>query len=382
MEKFNLFGVFSHLLLIYDHLSRYSMVKSGYELVRKTLQEHNTAYNSEYWKRLIELRKGPTTIRIEKPINLPRAREVGYKAKEGYVVLITKVRRGTRAKKRINETRKNGNLGIRKITAKKSLQWISEERIAKKYPNLQVLNSYQIATDGLSHFFEIICVDPSHPAILADKNINWIANKSNKARVYRGLTSAGKKTRGLRSERYRSRKNPFFLTRQRELTVKIRTLFFIFQPFFTNFIIFYAYSLFWIVIYLVIMKVRPQYGTFTNGIPFVKFGVGGKTMLVFLGGPGNESPEGATFSTYSKGVQPFMQEYTIFLLTRKSGLSENYTTRDMAEDYAEMIQTEFNGKVNVIIGISYGSLIGQHLVADHPELFDHAILAMTGSENE
>jgi large subunit ribosomal protein L15e len=176
------------------------MVKSGYELIRNTLQEHNTAYNSEYWKRLIELRKGPTTIRIERPINLPRARAVGYKAKQGYVICVTKVRRGTRRKSRINETRKNGNLGIRKITAKKSLQWIAEERVAKKYTNLQVLNSYQIATDGLSHYFEIILVDPKHPSILADPKINWIAAKNNKSRALRGLTSAGKKTRGLRNK--------------------------------------------------------------------------------------------------------------------------------------------------------------------------------------
>jgi len=41
-------------------------------------------------------------------------------------------------------------------------------------------------------------VDPHHPAIKADKDINWICDKAHKGRVFRGLTSAGKKVRGLR----------------------------------------------------------------------------------------------------------------------------------------------------------------------------------------
>jgi pimeloyl-ACP methyl ester carboxylesterase len=117
------------------------------------------------------------------------------------------------------------------------------------------------------------------------------------------------------------------------------------------------------------MKQIPEYGIFTNGIPFVKFGNGKKNLLVFLGGPGNELPRGMEFSTYSKGIQSFGDEYTIFMLTRKSGLSDN--------DYAEMIKTEFGGKVDVIIGFSYGSLITQHLIADHPDLSNHFIMTMT-----
>ena len=41
-------------------------------------------------------------------------------------------------------------------------------------------------------------VDKYHPVIKADKNINWICEKQHRKRVFRGLTSAGKKMRGLR----------------------------------------------------------------------------------------------------------------------------------------------------------------------------------------
>lgn len=174
------------------------MTKSGYEFIRETFQQHDTKFQSEFWNRLIDIRRGPTIIRIQHPINLTRAREVGYKAKQGFIVCIIKVRRGTMNKIRPNKGRKNANLGVNKITTKKSLQWIAEERIAKKYPNLEVLNSYHLASDGTHHYFEAILVDPDHPRIISDPKINWIGLKNNRARVYRGLTSAGKKTRSLR----------------------------------------------------------------------------------------------------------------------------------------------------------------------------------------
>ena len=104
------------------------------------------------------------------------------------------------AKIRPKMGRKAGNLGVNKITTKKNLRWIAEERTAKKYPNLQVLNSYKVGSDGKSHYFEVILIDPDHPVIKADPNINWISRNNNTQRVFRGLTSAGKKTRGLRSK--------------------------------------------------------------------------------------------------------------------------------------------------------------------------------------
>jgi large subunit ribosomal protein L15e len=175
-------------------------LKSGYQFISETIQERNHSFNSDHWNRMKTLRRGPTTVRLERPINLPRARSVGYKAKQGYLVCVTKVRKGTMHKIRPKMGRKNANLAVNKITTKKNLQWIAEERTAKKYPNLEVLNSYRLYTDGKVHFFEIILVDPNHPRIISDPKINWIGFKNNYKRVYRGLTSAGKKVRSLRNK--------------------------------------------------------------------------------------------------------------------------------------------------------------------------------------
>ena len=75
-------------------------------------------------------------------------------------------------------------------------KWIAEQRVAKKYKNLEVLNSYPIGKDGMNYFYEVILLDSSRPEIKSDKKLNWISD--NKKRPMRGLTSSAKKSRGLR----------------------------------------------------------------------------------------------------------------------------------------------------------------------------------------
>ena len=79
-------------------------------------------------------------------------------------------------------------MGVNKISGEKSIQRMAEERVARKYPNLEVLNS---------KYYEVILVDPQCPSIQHDNKINWICSKKHTRRAFRGLTSAGKKGRGL-----------------------------------------------------------------------------------------------------------------------------------------------------------------------------------------
>jgi large subunit ribosomal protein L15e len=149
-------------------------------------------------QRLIEWRRQPAITRVEKPTRLDRARKLGYKAKQGFVIVRVRVRRGGLRKQRPKAGRRPKRMGVKKFKPAKSMRLIAEERAAKKFPNLEVLNSYWVGEDGRSKWFEIIMVDPHHPAITTDKDISWISQKQNKRRVFRGLTSAGKKVRGLR----------------------------------------------------------------------------------------------------------------------------------------------------------------------------------------
>lgn len=136
--------------------------------------------------------------RIHRPTRIDAARRVGYKAKQGIVMVRTRVRRGGLRKGKVHMKRKPSNAGIKKITMAKSIQRIAEERVSRRYPNLEVLNSYWVGEDGKNKFYEVIMVDPHHPAIKADKQLGWISSgSSHSGRAFRGKTSAGKKGRGL-----------------------------------------------------------------------------------------------------------------------------------------------------------------------------------------
>lgn len=150
------------------------------------------------WRRKIEWRKGNSFVRVERPTRIDRARSLGYKAKTGYVVVRARVRRGGLRKATIKSGRRAKRKGIKKITMGKNIQRIAEERTAKRYPNLEVLNSYWVGEDGKNKYYEIIMVDPHHPTIMSDSKINWICEPQHTGRVFRGLTSAGRKGRGLR----------------------------------------------------------------------------------------------------------------------------------------------------------------------------------------
>jgi large subunit ribosomal protein L15e len=148
--------------------------------------------------RMAGWRREPVFQRIERPTRLDAARRVGYRAKQGITVVRTRVRRGGLRKGKIHMKRKPSKAGIKKITMAKSIQRMAEERTSKRYPNLEVLNSYWVGEDGKNKFFEVIMVDPHHPAIKADKQLSWIAEgNSHRGRAFRGKTSAGKRGRGL-----------------------------------------------------------------------------------------------------------------------------------------------------------------------------------------
>ena len=181
-------------------------MKSGYSYVKETFEKHETGYKTNHWERGIEYRKGKSIERVERPAKLHRARTLGYKAKQGYVVVRARIRKGGMHKVRPKRGRKPRAMGVSKYTTGKNLQWVAEERVQRKYPNLEVLNSYKVYADGRSWYYEVIMVDPNHPVIKSDQNINWICEPQHTRRVTRGLTSAGHRARGLHKKGWGSEK--------------------------------------------------------------------------------------------------------------------------------------------------------------------------------
>jgi large subunit ribosomal protein L15e len=171
----------------------------AYKYMAEAWKRPEASFVKEIMKqRAIQWRRQPTIIRVERPTRLDRARKLGYKAKQGFIIVRVRVRRGWLKRSRPKAGRRPKRMGVTKIKLAKSLRLVAEERAGRKFPNLEVLNSFWVWEDGRYKWYEIIMVDPHHPVIQSDENINWICDTVHRGRVFRGLTSAGKKMRGLR----------------------------------------------------------------------------------------------------------------------------------------------------------------------------------------
>ena len=150
-------------------------------------------------QRLVQWRRAPSIERVENPTRPDRARALGYKAKQGFVVARVRVIRGGKKNPKIRKGRSGGDKSS-KITQAKNYKWIAEERVQKRFPNMEVLNSYWVGQDEKYYWYETILVDVYHPQVWADKDTNWVVSNKHTRRAMRGLTSAAKKSRGLRNK--------------------------------------------------------------------------------------------------------------------------------------------------------------------------------------
>lgn len=146
-----------------------------------------------------EFRQLPAVHRASRPTRPDKARRLGYKAKQGFCVYRVRVKRGGR-KRKVSKGicyGKPSTSGVTAIKARRNLRSIAEERVGRKMGSLRVLNSYWVTQDAVHKWFEVVVVDPMNRVIRNDPRINWICGASHKHRELRGLTSAGKKYRGL-----------------------------------------------------------------------------------------------------------------------------------------------------------------------------------------
>jgi len=174
------------------------MAKSFYSHIRDAWKDPDDGKLAELqWQRMQDWREQGSVVRIDRPTRLDRARSLGYKAKQGIVVARVSVRKGSARKQRHTAGRRSKRQGVTRITRRKNIQRVAEERCARVYPNLRVLNSYWVGEDGRQKWHEVILVDPNHPAIENDDDLNWICDDDHTDRVFRGLTGAGKRNRGL-----------------------------------------------------------------------------------------------------------------------------------------------------------------------------------------
>ena len=111
---------------------------------------------------------------------------------------------------------------------------------------------------------------------------------------------------------------------------------------------------------------------------YIHFGRGEKVLVILPGlGDGLQTVKG-TALPMAVMYRVFAKDFTVYAFSRKNDLPQGYTTRDMAQDYAQAMDILGIEKVDVF-GVSMGGMIAQYLAADFPEKVNRLVLTVTSS---
>ncbi|MDE1868567.1 MAG: 50S ribosomal protein L15e [Candidatus Micrarchaeota archaeon] len=167
---------------------------SMYNSMKTTFRSEYKERSDVYKARITKWNSEAPIFRVEKPTNIARARELGYKAKQGVIIVRVQVRKGTAKRHAPAGGRKPSKAG-RFYSYAKSSQAVAEERAARKFINCEVLNSYFVGDSGSKKFYEVILIDRESPVIQSTPEYMQVLSQKN--RVFRGLTYAGRSHRGI-----------------------------------------------------------------------------------------------------------------------------------------------------------------------------------------
>ena len=113
-----------------------------------------------------------------------------------------------------------------------------------------------------------------------------------------------------------------------------------------------------------------------KSMDYVTFGKGKKSLVIIPGlGDGLQTVKGKA-QLFSLSYRLLAKHYKIYVFSRINELRQGYTTRDMAADVAEAMET-LNLDAAYVMGISQGGMIAQWLAVDFPEKVQKLILAVT-----
>lgn len=110
-------------------------------------------------------------------------------------------------------------------------------------------------------------------------------------------------------------------------------------------------------------------GAFPDGMGFVRFGAGARSLL-WIPDPSHSEPTAGYLRFMARTVTPFVQAgHTVHLVGLGPHLPPDATVSDFADGYAQLIEQEFDGRVDLLVADSQGGVIGFALAARRPHLF-------------
>jgi pimeloyl-ACP methyl ester carboxylesterase len=114
-------------------------------------------------------------------------------------------------------------------------------------------------------------------------------------------------------------------------------------------------------------------GLLADGLPFVRLGSGRRTMAIFPGLADAAwdvtSPKWDFPSQFSR----LADKFRLYIISRRRGLPQGYTTRNMAADYARAFEQRVGPAI--VLGISLGGYVAQHFAADYPDYVEQLVIA-------
>ncbi len=128
-------------------------------------------------------------------------------------------------------------------------------------------------------------------------------------------------------------------------------------------------------------KIKEKYdietGFFEGGLNYARMGNKPDVLIdIEALSFSHTPPSGFRINMFKKAAQPFLDDYTYYLVGRKLNVPEDYSFTNMADDYACMIRREFKISVDVM-GTSTGGQIAHYLAADHPDVVQKLVLVST-----
>lgn len=121
-------------------------------------------------------------------------------------------------------------------------------------------------------------------------------------------------------------------------------------------------------------------GSFANGMQWARYGEGPRAILWVPAGPGSEIPRGLLDVLQGRQFAPLVRAgYSVWLVTRRRNMPSGHQVADMADDYAHLIDSEFGGRVDAVVGLSYGGMIVQYLAANHPRSARDFVIALSAA---
>jgi pimeloyl-ACP methyl ester carboxylesterase len=122
-------------------------------------------------------------------------------------------------------------------------------------------------------------------------------------------------------------------------------------------------------------------GTFARGTDYATWGVGPRSLLFLPGGPGSSVPSGLFARMSLRWFEPFVDAgYTVWYVTRARNMPPGHTVADMADDLAAVIVDELGGRVDLVLGESYGGMVALLLAARNGHLLGRLAVVVAAAE--